>query len=319
MNKKKTAIIFGVSGQDGAYLSDFLLKKRYKVIGTTRNKSLRNLYRLKKLGIINKIAISKGEATDLQFCKKILNSKINEIYYLAGDSSVTGSFEYPENSLKSNALGILNILDIVNNKYNKIKVFNAASGQFYGDSKKNFFNLKSKIEPQSPYGVAKAVGYWFTKIYRENYDIFCCSGVLFNHESSLRSKEFVTKKIIDTAKEIKFNKKIKLQLGNINIYRDWGWAPEYVKAFWLMLQRKKPVDLILGTGKTHSIREFVEEVFRLQKISKRNLITNVKKFKRTLDIRGYKADIKLTKKKIKWHPKTTFKQIISKMVKDELY
>ena len=120
MNKKKTAIIFGVSGQDGAYLSDFLLKKRYKVIGTTRNKSLRNLYRLKKLGIINKIAISKGEATDLQFCKKILNSKINEIYYLAGDSSVTESFKYPENSLKSNALGILNILDIVNNKYNKI-------------------------------------------------------------------------------------------------------------------------------------------------------------------------------------------------------
>ena len=186
MKNKKTAIIFGVSGQDGAYLSHFLLQKGYKVIGTTRNKSNKNLYRLKKLNIIKKISIFKGEATNLKFCQNILNSKINEIYYLAGDSSVVKSFISPNISLKSNAEGILNILQILKKKKNKARLFNAGSGQFYGDNKSNKYNLNSKIDPQSPYGVSKAAAYWFVKIFRENYDIFCCTGVLFNHESSLR-------------------------------------------------------------------------------------------------------------------------------------
>jgi GDPmannose 4,6-dehydratase len=319
MKIKKTSLIFGISGQDGAYLSAFLLKKGYKVIGTTRNKSEKNLYRLKKLNILNKVKIVKGDATNLKFCNKIIKNDLCEIYYLAGDSSVTRSFDAPEISLKSNAVGILNILKTIKKKKNKIKVFNASSGQFFGDNKNNFFSLKSKIEPQSPYGIAKAVGYWYTKIYRERYNIFCCSGVLFNHESSLRAKGFVTKKIIDTAKKIKKNKNIKLKLGNTNIYRDWGWAPEFVEAFWLMLQKKKPEDLIIGTGKTHSVQEFVNEVFKLAKIKKNNLITNVKNLKRKTDIRGYKADIGLTKKKLKWKPKIHFKKIIYKMLNDELF
>mgnify|MGYP001060604261 FL=1 len=157
------------------------------------------------------------------------------------------------------------------------------------------------------------------KVFRENYDIFCCTGILFNHESSLRSDEFVTKKIINISKKIKKNNRLKLKLGNINIYRDWGWAPEYVEGFWLMLQQKSPSDLILGTGKVHSVKEFVNEVFKLLNIKKKHLNTNVKKFKRKLDIRGYKADISETKKKIKWQPKTNFKKIIYKMVNDELF
>jgi GDPmannose 4,6-dehydratase len=319
MKNKKSAIIFGVSGQDGAYLAHFLLTKGYEVIGTTRSKSVRNLYRLKKLNIINKVTIIKGVATNIKFCKKILSPKINEVYYLAGESSITRSFEYPNFSLQSNTFAIINILQTIKTKNYKIKIFNAGSGQFYGDNKDNYYNLDSKIEPQSPYGVSKAAAYWLIKIFRKKYKIFCCTGILFNHESSLRSNEFVTKKIINGSNEIKKNNKKKLELGNINIYRDWGWAPEYVEAFWLMLQRKKPLDLIIGTGKVYTLKKFVIEVFKLQNLSMKHLKTNVKKFRRKLDIRGYKADISITKKKIKWKPKITFKDMIYKMVNDELF
>ena len=316
---KKSALIFGVSGQDGAYLASFLLGKNYKVFGTTRNKSKKNLFRLSRLGISKKISIYKGEAKNNFFCQKIINNKINEIYYLAGDSSSIKSFDHPQKSFQSNTIGILNILENIKKKKIKTKVFNSASGQFYGDNKQNKYNLGSKIEPQSPYGVSKAAGYWLTKIYRDKHKLFSCTGVLFNHESILRSKEFVTKKIVDTAKKIEKNKNIKLKLGNINIYRDWGWAPEYVEAFWLMLQNKKAEDLIIGSGIIHSLKEFVNEVFKLKKINKNNLVSNVKEFRRKIDIRGYKADITLTKRKINWRPKTSFKKIIYKMVNDELF
>lgn len=319
MKNKKTAIIFGITGQDGAYLSHLLLQKGYKVIGTTRNKLGKNLYRLKKLKIIKKIILLKGVATDLNFCKKTINSKIDEIYYLAGDSSVVKSFERPEITLKSNTEGVLNILRILKYKKYKAKLFNAGSGQFYGDNKKNFYNIHSKIEPQSPYGVSKAAAYWLIKIYREKYNIYCCTGILFNHESPLRSKEFVTKKIVDTALNIKRKKSTILKLGNVNIFRDWGWAPEYVRAIWLMMQRKKPRDFIIGSGKTHSLKDFVNEVFRYLNISKRNLKTNVLKYKRKIDLRGYKANIKETQKILKWKPKLGFKTIVEKMINNELF
>ena len=319
MKYKKTAIIFGISGQDGAYLSHFLIQKGYKVIGTTRNKSSKNLYRLKKLKIINSVKILKGVATDINFCNKILNSKINEIYYLAGDSSVLKSFETPEISLKSNTEGILNILRILKTKKYKAKLFNAGSGQFYGDNKKNFYNIHSKINPQSPYGVSKAAAYWLIKIYREKYNIYCCTGILFNHESPLRSKEFVTKKIVDTALKIKRKKSIKLRLGNVDIFRDWGWAPDYVRAIWLMMQRNKPRDFIIGSGKTYSLKDFVNEVFKYLDISKKNLQINVSKYKRKIDLRGYKANIADTQKVLKWKPKLKFKTIIYKMINNELF
>ena len=319
MKYKKTAIIFGITGQDGAYLSHFLLQKGYKVIGVTRNKSSKNLFRLKKLKVIKKIVILKGVATDLKFCKKVINSKINEIYYLAGDSSVIKSFETPNISLKSNTEGILNILQTLKKRKFKTKLFNAGSGQFYGDNKKNFYNINSKIDPQSPYGVAKAAAYWLVKIYREKYNIYCCTGILFNHESPLRSKEFVTKKIIDTAIMIKKDRNVILRLGNVNIYRDWGWAPDYIKAIWLMMQRNKPKDFLIGSGKTHSLNDFVNEVFKYLNISKKNLKTNVSKYKRKIDLRGYKANITDTQKKLKWKPRLKFKAIIHKMINNELF
>ncbi len=319
MKYKKTAIIFGITGQDGAYLSYFLLHKGYNVIGTTRDISNKNCYRLERLKIKKKITLLKGVATDLKFCEKILKHNISEIYYLAGDSSVIKSFETPDISLKSNTEGVLNILQTLKRKKYKAKLFNAGSGQFYGDNKKNFYNINSKIEPQSPYGVSKAAAYWFTKIYREKYGIYCCTGILFNHESPLRSKEFVTKKIVDTALKIKRRKESKLELGNIDIFRDWGWAPDYVKAIWLMMQRNKPRDFLIGSGKTHSLKEFVNEVFKYLNISKKNLKTNVSKYKRKIDLRGYKANIAETQKILKWKPSLKFKTIIHKMINNELF
>ena len=319
MKYKKTAIIFGITGQDGAYLSHFLLQKGYRVIGTTRDRSSKNLYRLERLNIIKKITLIKGVATNIKFCEKILRQNIDEIYYLAGDSSVIKSFETPDISLKSNTEGILNILQTLKHNKYKSKLFNAGSGQFYGDNKKNFYNINSKIEPQSPYGVSKAAAYWLIKIYREKYNIYCCTGILFNHESPLRSKEFVTKKIVNTALKIKRKKGSKLELGNVDIFRDWGWAPDYVRAMWLMLQRNKPRDFLIGSGKTHTLKEFVNEVFKYLNISKKNLKTNVSKYKRKIDLRGYKANIVDTQKKLKWKPRLKFKAIIHKMIKNELF
>ncbi len=316
---RKKAIIFGVSGQDGSYLSHFLLKKKYSVVGVTRNNSENNLVRLKKLGVFNKVKIVKGEASNHKFCSKHINSTIDEIYFLSGYSSVVGSFLNPYLSLESNVSGLINILEIIKKKKLKIKLFNAGSGQFFGDNKKNSYNIHSKIEPKSPYGISKAAAFWLTQTYRKNFDIFCCTGILFNHESPLRSKEFVTKKIVDTALRIKKNKKIILQLGDVNIFRDWGWAPDYVEAMWLILQRKKPQDFIIGSGNVYSLKNFVNEVFKYLDISKKNLKTNVKRYKRKIDLKGYKANINETKKILKWKPKLKFRTIIHKMINDELF
>jgi len=319
--KKKIALIFGVSGQDGSYLAEFLIKKNYSVIGVTRNKSKKNMYRLEKLKIFNRVKIIQGIALDQKFLNKIIKkySSIKEIYYLAGDSSATDSLIYPHKSFESNTTGILNILLTIKKINKKIKVFYAASGQFYGNSKNNYYSEKSVIKPTTPYATAKAAGYWLVKIFRENYDLYACSGILFNHESPLRRDEFVTKKIINVSKQIKKNNKVKLRMGNIDVYRDWGWAPEYVKAMWLMLQQKQPIDLIIGSGKKYSIRDFVNEVFKKMKIDKKNLITGTNKLIRKIDIQSYRANTTLCKKIIKWKTKITFKKIIHKMINDELH
>ena len=321
MKKKKIrSIIFGISGQDGSYLSHFLINKGHEVCGTTRNSSKNNLKNLVRLEILKKVKIIKCNIIDFLGVNKLIKIiKPDEIYYLCGKSSVVQSFTNPVDSFKSNTLGLLNILDIVKKTNKKIKIFNAVSGQFYGNRKNSVYNEKSYIDPQSPYGVSKASSFWLTKIFREWYGIKCCSGILFNHESPLRSNEFVTKKIINHCKLIKKGKLKHLYLGNINIYRDWGWAPEYVEAMYLMLRQKHPKDLVIGSGKRHSLRSFVYEVFRLLNIPRSSLKINIKKLMRKRDIRTYKANPKLAKKILKWKAKTSFKQIIYKMVNEQLY
>ena len=321
MRKNKIkSLIFGISGQDGSYLSHFLFGKGHDIYGTTRNIGKKNLNNLNKLGVLNKIKIIKCDAQNFKIVKKIIKKiKPQEIYYLCGQSSVTESFTNPAETFKSNTLGLLNILEIVKEINNKIKVFNAVSGQFYENRKNNIYNEKSYIAPQSPYGVSKASSFWLIKIFREWYGIKCCSGILFNHESPLRSNEFVTKKIINHCKLIKKGKLKHLYLGNINIYRDWGWAPEYVEAMYLMLRQKHPKDLVIGSGKRHSLRSFVYEVFRLLNIPRSSLKINIKKLMRKRDIRTYQADPRLAEKILKWKAKTSFHQIIYKMVNEQLY
>tara|TARA_B100001105_G_scaffold247742_1_gene232750 strand:+ start:119 stop:1081 length:963 start_codon:yes stop_codon:yes gene_type:complete len=320
MKQKKRALIFGVSGQDGSYLSRFLVSKKNQVYGTTRNNNKRNLKNLISLEIVNKVKIFKCDIKNFYQVKKIIQKiKPHKIFYLCGQSSVTGSYTNPAESFKSNTLGLLNILETVKESNRKIKVFNAVSGQIYGNQKKNIYNEKSYIEPQSPYGVSKASSFWLTKIFREWYGVKCCSGILFNHESPLRSNEFVTKKIINNCKLIKKGKLKYLYMGDINIYRDWGWAPEYVEAMYLMLKQKNLKDLVIGSGKRHSLKNFIYEVFRLLKIPRKHLKKNTKKFMRKNDIRSYRADPRLAKKILNWKAKTTFKKIIYKMVMKQLY
>ena len=318
--KKNKALIFGISGQDGSYLGRLLLDKKIEVFGVTRNVNNKNLENLIRLKVLNKVKIIKCNVANFIAVRKLIKKiKPNEIYYLCGQSSVTKSYIYPAEAFKSNTLGLLNILEIVKKTNKKIKVFNAVSGQFYENEKNNIFNEKSYIAPQSPYGVSKASSFWLTKIFREWYGIKCCSGILFNHESPLRSNEFVTKKIINHCKLIKKGKLKYLYLGDINIYRDWGWAPEYVNAMYLMLKQKDPKDLVIGSGKKHSLKSFVYEVFRLLKIPKNRLKVNTKKLMRKKDIKSYRANPKLAKKILKWEAKTTFKQMIYKMVNGQLY
>ena len=320
MKQKKRTLIFGVSGQDGSYLSRFLVSKKNQVYGTTRNNNKRNLKNLISLEIANKVKIFKCDIKNFYQVKKIIQKiKPHKIFYLCGQSSVTGSYTNPAESFKSNTLGLINILETINESNRKIKVFNAVSGQIYGNRKKNIYNERSYIEPQSPYGVSKASSFWLTKIFREWYGVKCCSGILFNHESPLRSDEFVTKKIINNCKLIKKGKLKYLYMGDINIYRDWGWAPEYVEAMYLMLKQKNPKDLVIGSGKRHSLKNFIYEVFRLLKIPRKHLKTNTKKFMRKNDIRSYRADPRLAKKILNWKAKTTFKKIIYKMVMKQLY
>ena len=320
MKQKKRALIFGVSGQDGSYLSRFLVSKKNQVYGTTRNNNKRNLKNLISLEIANKVKIFKCDIKNFYQVKKIIQKiKPHKIFYLCGQSSVTGSYTNPAESFKSNTLGLLNILETVKESNRKIKVFNAVSGQIYGNRKKNIYNEKSYIEPQSPYGVSKASSFWLTKIFRDWYGVKCCSGILFNHESPLRSDEFVTKKIINNCKLIKKGKLKYLYMGDVNICRDWGWAPEYVEAMYLMLKQKNPKDLVIGSGKRHSLKNFIYEVFRLLKIPRKHLKTNTKKFMRKNDIRSYRADPRLAKKILNWKAKTTFKKIIYKMVMKQLY
>ena len=321
MKKKKIkSLIFGISGQDGSYLSRFLIDKKNKVYGTSRNCSQKNLSNLVKLGVLNKIKIIQCDPKNFKIVKKLIKRiKPQEIYYLCGQSSVTKSFTNPAEAFKSNTLGLLNILEIIKTTNKKIKLFNAVSGHFYANKNNNVYNEKSNIAPHSPYGVSKASSFWLTKIFREWYEIKCCSGILFNHESPLRSDEFVTKKIIKHCQLIKKGKLKYLYLGDINIYRDWGWAPEYVKAMYLMLRQKHLKDLVIGSGKRYSLENFVYEVFRLLKISRNRLKVNTKKLIRKRDIKSYRADPKLAKKILKWEAKTTFKQIIYKMVNGQLY
>jgi GDPmannose 4,6-dehydratase len=258
----KKALICGISGQDGAYLSRLLLKKGYEVHGTARDAQVTTFPNLVKLGIKEHIACHSMALNDFRSVLQIL-AKVqpDEIYNLAGQSSVGLSFEQPVETLESISVGALNLLEAIRFLSQPVKLYNAGSSECFGNTGGQPADETMPFRPRSPYAVAKATAFWEVANYREAYSLFACTGILFNHESPLRPERFVTQKIISAARRIAEGSGDKLHLGNISIARDWGWAPEYVEAMWLMLQQPEPDDYVIATGETNTLESFVKEAF----------------------------------------------------------
>lgn len=332
---KKTALITGINGQDGAYLSKFLLKKKYKIIGADKNIN-KNHWRHKKLGISKKISYEKVDINNVKDIKKVFKKyKINEVYNFAAQSFVKHSFDDPINTANITGLSVLKILEVIRNNNKQIKFYQASSSEMFGNGKTSLKSENDRFNPQSPYAISKLFGHYITRNYRESYKIFAISGILFNHESPLRGKEFVTKKIINGLIDIRKNKKKFIELGNIYSKRDWGFAKEYVEQMWKMLQQKKPRDFIIATGKAHSIKDFINEVTKYlnmkvlwkgkginEKLIWRNnnktIIKINKKFFRPSEVNHIRGNIKKAQKYLNWKPKTSFKELIKILVDAEL-
>ncbi len=337
---KKKALIFGITGQDGAYLSKFLLKKGYIVHGVKRRASQPNTYRIDDIYIDplvkkNNLFLHYGDITDsLSVFSIIKKTKPNEIYNLAAQSHVAVSFEMPEYTANADASGTLRILEAINKIDNKIKFYQAGTSEMFGKVVTSPQNEKTPFYPRSPYGVAKLYSHWITINYRESYNLFACNGILFNHESPLRGETFVTKKIIKGLCNIKYKKQKKLFLGNLNSKRDWGHAEDYVKAMWKILQLKKPDDFVICTGKQYSIRQFINMVSKVlgMKIKWRGkgiyekaydqnnncIIECSKKYFRPAEVDTLKGDASKAKKLLNWRPEHNIHSLIKDMISYEL-
>jgi GDPmannose 4,6-dehydratase len=260
----KKALICGISGQDGAYLAELLLKKGYAVCGTSRDAQISEFRNLIRLGIRESIQIESMSLNDFRSVLQVL-AKVqpDEVYNLAGQTSVGLSFEQPVETLESIATGTLNLLEAIRFTGGKIKLYNASSSECFGNTGGLAADENTPFHPRSPYAVAKATAFWEVANYREAYNLFACSGILFNHESPLRPERFVTQKIVSVACRIAAGSSEKLNLGNISVRRDWGWAPEYVEAMYLMLQQEIADDYVIATGESYALQEFVEIAFAI--------------------------------------------------------
>ncbi|MCM1982999.1 GDP-mannose 4,6-dehydratase [Lyngbya confervoides] len=258
----KTALICGISGQDGAYLARLLLEKGYQVWGTSRDAQMASFSRLDLLGIRSQVKLVSMAMNDFRSVLQVLSAASpDEVYNLAGQSSVGLSFDQPVETLESIASGTLNLLEAMRFLGLPMRFYNAGSGECFGNSGEEGADENTPFRPRSPYAVAKATAFWEVANYREAYGLFACSGILFNHESPLRPQRFVTQKIVAAAQRIAAGNQEMLRLGNIAVKRDWGWAPEYVEAMYLMLQQDKPEDYVIATGESHSLETFVDMVF----------------------------------------------------------
>ena len=333
---KKIALITGVSGQDGAYLSKLLLEKNYKVVGTDRRSARASNWRLKRLGIENKIIFEEMEIGEIYEVDRIFNKyNFDEVYNLAAQSFVGTSFNSPLNTANITGLGVLRILETIKAKNKRIKFYQASSSEMFGDVLENFQSEKTPLNPQSPYAIAKVFGHYMTQNYRESYGMYAVSGILFNHESPLRGEEFVTRKIIIGLIKIIKGDLDYLELGNINAKRDWGFAKEYVEAMWLMLQQKKPEDYVVSTGKTYSIKDFINKAVKILNLktkwtgkglnekllntSNGKIIVKINpKFFRPAEVNILKGNASKARTKLKWVPKTNLENLIKIMINDEL-
>ena len=340
---KKKALIFGLTGQDGSYLAELLLKKKYLVHGVKRRSSSINTHRIDHIyqdphQKSRNFILHYGDITDSTSVSKIIELvKPDEIYNLAAQSHVAVSFEVPEYTANADALGALRILEAI--KFHKLekktKFYQAGTSEMYGKVQEIPQNEKTDFYPLSPYGVAKLYAHWITKNYREAYNIFGSNGILFNHESPRRGETFVTKKIISALVKIKIGKQKKLFLGNLDAKRDWGHARDYVEAMWKILQQKKPDDFVIATGKQYSIRQFINIVSKRLNMrikwsgkginekgydlaSKKNIIFVDKNYLRPLDVNTLLGNAAKARKQLSWKPKTTIYQLIEEMISEEV-
>ncbi len=318
MSKKK-ALITGITGQDGSYLAEFLLSKGYEVYGLTRRTSTPSYDRISQ--IVDKIHLVSGDLLDQHsLTQAVKEVQPDEVYNLAAQSFVKTSWEQPMFTGESTALGVTRMLEALRMAKSDAKFYQASSSEMFGKVRQTPQNEKTPFYPRSPYGVAKVYGHWITVNYRESYKIFAVSGILFNHESPRRGLEFVTRKITNTVAKIKYGKVDKLYLGNPDSKRDWGYAKDYVEMMWLMLQQDKPEDYVIGTGETHSVREFVELAFEAAGIKnwQDKVVFNDPRFTRPAEVDLLIADPSKAKKQLGWQPKTSFEKLVQIMVEADL-
>ncbi|MBT6928539.1 MAG: GDP-mannose 4,6-dehydratase [Waddliaceae bacterium] len=313
----KKALVCGVSGQDGAYLSKLLLSKGYDVIGTSRDATTSTFAGLKKVGVYDDIEKVSMAISDFRSVASVLKKyRPDEIYNLAGQSSVGLSFEQPVETIDSIVTGTLNILEAIRFEERDIKFYNAGSSECFGDIGDTPADENTPFKPRSPYALAKASAYNLISVYREAYGLFACTGILFNHESPLRYERFVTQKIVKAAARIAAGSKEKLKLGNIDIYRDWGWAPEYAEAIWLILQQQKPQDFVVATGKTISLTEFVEKAFAYFNLDWKEHVDVDESSLRPLDIHMGKANPKKAEEILGWKATSDVDDVVRMMCDD---
>lgn len=314
-NRNRTALICGVSGQDGSYLAQLLLRKGYAVWGTSRDVQGSTFGNLKKLGIFEKIKLLSMVPEDFRsLLMAIKQSKPGEIYYLAGQSSVGLSFEQPAETIQSVVIGTLNMLEACRMYDKQIRLYHAGSSECFGDTEGQAANEHTPFNPRSPYAVAKASAFWLVDNYREAYGLFACTGLLFNHESPLRPTRFVTQKIIQAAKRISKGSGEKLMLGRLDISRDWGWAPEYVEAMWQMLQLEEPEDFVIATGLTSSLEDFTAKAFGMLNLNWRDHVVQDQTLFRPTDLLLSRADPMKARLKLGWQAKVTAQQVVERMI-----
>jgi len=316
----KKALICGISGQDGTLLAKFLLEKNYEVYGSSRDAQFTPFTNLVNLKIRDQVNLVSMSLTDFRSVLQVLNDVMpDEIYNLAGQSSVGLSFEQPVETLESIATGTLNLLEAIRFTGSNVKLYNAGSSECFGDTNGKAADENTPFHPRSPYAVAKSAAHWEVANYREAYKLFACTGILFNHESPLRPERFVTKKIISTACRIAKGSKEKLKLGNLDISRDWGWAPEYVEAMWKMLQQDKPDDYVIATGKVNSLRDFCIAAFQELGLDWQEHVESDSSLLRPTDILIGFGNSEKAKRELNWQAKTDMHGVVKKMVAAEMH
>lgn len=313
------ALICGVTGQDGAYLAQLLLAKGYDVWGTSRDAQASTFHNLARLEIRDQLTLVSMAPHDFRSVLQVLSRcRPDEVYNLAGQSSVRLSFEQPVETMESNVIGSLYLLEAIRFLQQPIRLYNACSSECFGDISGQAADESTPFRPRSPYAVAKAAAYWELANYREAYDLFACSGILFNHESPLRPERFVTRKIVAAACRIAAGKQRKLHLGDITIQRDWGWAPEYVEAMWMLLQQSEPDDYVIATGEAYKLEQFVELAFSLVKLDWRDHVVVGATPARPTDLSVGRANPAKAKRKLGWQAKYKMPDVARMMVEAEL-